>query len=307
MMHNFSASGHGKGEHNGAGAVIKRTLTHEELKPDGWPMKSAADVVNYLNETFQHRSSTKRVFWLVSKDDVQRNVQWDCQRITGSRSLHCIDGYSQDNPCALRYRTLSCFCDLCICGQWRRCKNRQHVEEWKYLILQPLLESDDPCSDEDDDAEENNSSDFNLPMHSVSNLPMYEGNPDCLCELLSIGDNFAVKAAEEGQDFYLLKCTKKMYQTVKAQKDAWHNKIVRGGKVVEGLYYGQVEGSFDTYSLLDHTPLVMIYSHLVRAIRFPMEPIPGCQNRFRLSTEIYENIYNSMPYDDESDQDALMM
>ena len=44
-----------------------------------------------------------------------------------------------------------------------------------------------------------------------------------------------------------------MYQTVKAQKDAWHNKIVRGGKVVEGLYYGQVEGSFDTYSLLDHT------------------------------------------------------
>ena len=36
MIHNFSALGHGKGEHDGAGAaVIKRTLTHEELKPDG--------------------------------------------------------------------------------------------------------------------------------------------------------------------------------------------------------------------------------------------------------------------------------
>ena len=36
MTHNFSASGHGKREHDGAGAVIKRTLTHEELKPDGF-------------------------------------------------------------------------------------------------------------------------------------------------------------------------------------------------------------------------------------------------------------------------------
>ena len=63
MMHNFSASGHGKGEHDGAGAVIKRTLTHEELKPDGWPMKCAADVANFLKFKFQpigeaHRCST---------------------------------------------------------------------------------------------------------------------------------------------------------------------------------------------------------------------------------------------------------
>ena len=35
-------------------------------------------------------------------------------------------------------------------------------------------------------------------------------------------------------------------------------KLLEGGKVVEGLYYGQVEGRFDTYSLLDHTPPIMI-------------------------------------------------
>ena len=59
MMQNFSASRHGKGEHNGAGAVIKRTLTHEELKPDGWPMKCAmADVVSFLNATFQPRDQS---------------------------------------------------------------------------------------------------------------------------------------------------------------------------------------------------------------------------------------------------------
>ena len=34
MRWNFFGSGHGKGEHDGAGAVIKRALTHEQLKAD---------------------------------------------------------------------------------------------------------------------------------------------------------------------------------------------------------------------------------------------------------------------------------
>lgn len=308
-MHNFSASGHGKGEHDGAGAVIKRTLTHEELKPDGWPMKCAADVVNFLNATFQptrggHRCSTQRVFWLVSKDDVQRNLLWDCQPITGSRSLHCVDGYSTDNPCAVRLRTLSCFCDSCVSGHWRRCKNRQYIEEWKYVSIVPLPETEEADSDEDEDEEEGSNAVLAMPMGQDSNLAIYEGNPELLCEMLSVGDNFAVKAAEANEDFYLLKCTKAMYQTMRTQTDKWHNRIVRGGIVVEGLYYGQNEGKVDTYTLLDQQAPVMIYSHLVRAIRFPMEPILGFHNQFRLSTEIYENIYNSMPFDDVSDQDA---
>ena len=52
MIYNFAAFGHGKGEHDGAGAVINKiTLTHEELKLDGWPLKCAANVVNFLNAT----------------------------------------------------------------------------------------------------------------------------------------------------------------------------------------------------------------------------------------------------------------
>ena len=128
-----------------------------------------------------------------------------------------------------------------------------------------------------------------------------------LCGMLSIGDNFAVKAAEAKEDFYLLKCTKELYQTVRSQKDKWHNKIVRGGKLVEGFYYGQVEGKVDTYRLLDQTPVVMIYSHLVRAICFPVELIAGFPNQFKLSTEVYENIYISMPYDDGDSDDGASM
>lgn len=134
---------------------------------------------------------------------------------------------------------------------------------------------------------------------------MYEGDPKVLSQLLSIGDNFAVKAAEENEDFYLLKCTKTMFQAPRVLKDLWHNKIVKGGNIVEGLYYGLVEGKVDTYTLLNQKPPVMIYSHLVRAIRFPMEAIPSLHNHFKLSSEIYENIYNSMPYEEEGEQEGI--
>ena len=52
-MHNFLTFGHEKGEHDRAGAIIKRTLTHEEFKPDDWPMKRTVDVVSFLNTAFQ--------------------------------------------------------------------------------------------------------------------------------------------------------------------------------------------------------------------------------------------------------------
>ena len=307
MMHNFSASGHGKGEHDGAGAVIKRTLTHEELKPDGWPMKCAADVVNFLNMRFQPTReggsvSTKRVFWLVSPNDVLRSPLWDCKPIAGSRSFHCVDGYSMHNPCDVRFRTLSCFCDPCVNGQWRRCKNKQHIQEWKYVSIEPLTELVQAGSDEDEDDEENYNDLFSSQMSQDLSMPMYEGDPEVLSKLLSIGDNFAVKAAEENEDFYLLKCTKTMFQAPRVLKDLWHNKIVRGGILVEGLYYALVEGKVDTYTLLE--PPVMIYSHLVRAIRFPMEVVPDLHNHFKLSSEIYENIYNSMPYEEGSEQEG---
>ena len=187
---------------------------HKELKPDGgWPMKCVADVVNFLNMRFQPirecgSVSTKRVFWLVSLNDVLRSPLWDCKPIAGSRSFHCVDGYSMHNPCDVRFRTLSCFCDPCVNGQWRRCKNKQHIQEWKYVSIEPLTESVQAGSDEDEDDEENYNDLFSSQMSQDLSMPMYEGDLEVLSKLLSIGDNFAVKEVKENEDFYLLKCTK---------------------------------------------------------------------------------------------------
>ena len=72
-----------------------------------------------------------------------------------------------------------------------------------------------------------------------------------LCQMLSIGGNFAIKATKAKEDFHLINLMKELYQMVRAQKDKWHNKISRGKKVVEGFYFGQVKGKVNTHRLLD--------------------------------------------------------
>lgn len=42
-------------------------------------------------------------------------------------------------------------------------------------------------------------------------------------------------------------------------------------------------------------------------MRFPMKPFTGFLDQFRLLSEAYENIYNSMQYDYASDENAKMM
>ena len=87
----------------------------------------------------------------------------------------------------------------------------------------------------DDEDEDCNIDISGIPISHDHNGAMYKGDSEVLCKMMSIGDNFPVKAAEKNEDFYLLKCTKTMYQTTKVEKDKWHNKIVRGGVLVEGL------------------------------------------------------------------------
>ena len=50
MTWNFFCSGHGKGEHDGQGAVVKRALEHEQLNVDGTRLTCAADVIDFARK-----------------------------------------------------------------------------------------------------------------------------------------------------------------------------------------------------------------------------------------------------------------
>ena len=283
MMWNFFGSGHGKGEHDGAGAVIKRTLTHEQLKENGWHLKCAGDVVAFLKHRFcsADNGGVSRMFWEIKEGDVPRERHWDCKRVIGSRSMHCVNGYSATNKCALRSKKLSCFCYSCMSQRWGRCSNATYVGEWQYHQLVPT----DIEEDSDEDA----------INQEVEDYPLYAGHYDDLSDALCVGDNFATNPTEKDVDFYILKCTTAKYKTRRACRDGWGNCASANSYVVEGYYYEKVDGQIDLYCIPTTQPLVILPSHLVRAIKFEMECVEGDSNMFRLSPDIQENIYNSMP------------
>ena len=86
-----------------------------------------------------------------------------------------------------------------------------YIEEWKYVSIKPLPESDNRATEEDQDDDEDYGYSNTTSLAEVCNLPMYEGSPKMLCKMLSIGDNFVVKVAEAKENFYLLKCMKTLY------------------------------------------------------------------------------------------------
>ena len=50
MSWNYFASGHGKGKVDGAGALLKREIRNEQLKPGGLKLQNAAEIVQFLKD-----------------------------------------------------------------------------------------------------------------------------------------------------------------------------------------------------------------------------------------------------------------
>jgi hypothetical protein len=57
---NFFETGHGKGEHDGAGACIKRALRRYQLNPHAGRFESAIQVVQWCNMVLSHEYNPSR-------------------------------------------------------------------------------------------------------------------------------------------------------------------------------------------------------------------------------------------------------
>ena len=71
MYWNYFGSGHGKGEVDGARALLKREIRKEQMKVDGRKLQNAAEIVVFLKEESKKahagprgaRCSTSKFFW----------------------------------------------------------------------------------------------------------------------------------------------------------------------------------------------------------------------------------------------------
>ena len=126
----------------------------------------------------------------------------------------------------------------------------------------------------------------------------YQGSADILSDVLCVDDNYPVNADEgksEGSDFYLLKCVVPKTQATENMVDAWGNFISTGTYFIEELFYENVGECL--FKLLNDKPIAYMYSHLVRCVKIPKRRDSGTNNLYRISVDVYESIYSSMPWD----------
>lgn len=95
MRWNFFESAHGKGEWDGAGAVVKRALRQEQIQNPNRPLQNAAQVVEFLKENYSTRVGTQytqatskpicREFWHIGESEVNhKDTTVKCRTLLGS-------------------------------------------------------------------------------------------------------------------------------------------------------------------------------------------------------------------------------
>ena len=121
MLWKYFASGHGKGEVDGAGALCKREVRKEQLKIGGRPIQNVEQMVCFLREkSNKHhhgppssRKYTNQYFQEIKEGDISRGQDLQCETVPGSRKQHQVCSVSSKDPTLMQFRVLSCFCWSC--------------------------------------------------------------------------------------------------------------------------------------------------------------------------------------------------
>jgi hypothetical protein len=266
---NYFESAHGKGEWDGAGAMVKRALRAEQIQNPLQPLQNAVLVVEFLEEKYTKRVASSyqqsttpplsRVFWHIGEKEVDhhdKNVK--CNTLPGSKNLYSIMGFSMSDPTLLQTRALSCFCVPFINGQWGGCENPSHVQDWEVQRLVPVN-----CRAIAEQIAE---------MDNEENW-MHDGVSVQIGDLVEIGDNFMVPAAEENDDrveYYILQCQRSKFVLDEALTYPWGGNFNVGDEVIHGKYFKKYGRGDKSYVFCDKAVDAHVDAHLVRACKFPM-------------------------------------
>ena len=290
-MWSFFGTGHGKGPHDGAGAVLKRYIRTAQLDINGLKLQCVAEVVSFLRKELSERPKTvygdrrpvNRTFWHVLEGDVDREHEYDCEPIPRCRDLHSIRSVGTMEVGKLLKRHLACFCFSCIEGNWEERENRAWAGDWMLEVLVPL----------------NAAYVWNVQMSEflVDDWHDVGVNGAYFASILEVGDNFVVAASpynEENVDFYVLVCTRKVYTCKSAFVCKWGEEFIPGDLVLEGLYYQKYGLGVDTYVLLRKSHRAHILADHVCAVKFPMllcdHRVSGNDPVYKLQRKVEEAI-----------------
>ncbi|GAQ92554.1 hypothetical protein KFL_010490010 [Klebsormidium nitens] len=163
---NFFESGHGKGEHDGMGALVKSALRKWQLLDgdDAPRLTNAKEVVELLQARLKtaapssfpsradQRAETARYFHLIEMDSVKDLPKLCCKTVPGTRKIHSLKGSSNpNNPTVLFHKELSCFCGPCQAGNDEVCEEVARVGQWLQANLEPTGDIPDALEGDEDE------------------------------------------------------------------------------------------------------------------------------------------------------------
>jgi hypothetical protein len=100
LMWSFFGNDHGKSPHDGASAIIKRLIWHEQLNAHGEKLINAKKFVSFLcRELSYHLESSymgkrkpfHRLLWHIKSTDVDcSSTTYACEAIEGTMKIHSI-------------------------------------------------------------------------------------------------------------------------------------------------------------------------------------------------------------------------
>ncbi|CAM6097897.1 unnamed protein product [Calypogeia fissa] len=135
------------------------------------------------------------------------------------------------------------------------CANAQHVMKYDLVTLEP-------CA-----------SIARIDEHEFEDEQLISNDGGMLERTLEEGDHFAVISdpdSDGGMGFWILLCTERLHMVEEHSKeDNYGQTVTRGEQLVVGKYYQQ-QGQSEYSYVLRPQGEAYIYSHLVRAMKFPM-------------------------------------
>ena len=137
-MWSFFEAGHGKGEHDGVSACVKRTLSREQLKFEKkGKFKNAHEIEEWCKIYLYIECQNSTIicfFYLVEEKNILSI--YGCDTISGSAKWHSFRSLDS-NTWTIWTRELVYFCQFCLVGEWEECKNIEWVEDWQQKSLAP--------------------------------------------------------------------------------------------------------------------------------------------------------------------------
>lgn len=284
MLWNYFASGHGKGEVDGAGALCKREVRKEQLKPNGRCIQNAEQMVRFLKEeSSKHhhgppssRKCTNKYFWEIKEGSICRVRDMQCETVSHSRQQHQVRSVSCKDPTLIQFRPLSCFC--WACSEYNTdfgCHQKSHVGQWSLRRLKPQ-----------------SSSQVRLLYDSDEEVQAGSGG-ESIAEAVSIGNNVAVRAhSVDDESFWIMLVDKGVHEVENSFTDPSGSEYVPGDQVIRGFWYERLRSGSRTYWLRADRPPSCVFSHLVIASKFSMPPTAHVTKGHFGSYELKEDVLN---------------